>query len=330
MSISHTVFLRASDVPTVKRLNEALRREGFALRLDEDLESLAERNGTWPATHRSQRVEVEIFVQPARDVDLSPAERKRVGTRDVAVSFVTHASERDLAAAIVSAAVLAAMSPRALLYVEEAGDLVEGAAELLALARDADVETPDPPPRPARVAYPVIRETKLEARERRRTAHSLHLEAGTTHFVLYLKTAPLAPPVVGTVTRILDVGPSTHRVLLLDVGGRRVELSPKGRVLDPQLALDYEALCGRLGETESVTQALLAGERSAAAALTRFVADERADVGRRRLGVVTLGLLGDDAADAHPVLARLRAHPALGHDADTALTRVDRALGRET
>jgi hypothetical protein len=137
VSISRTVYSRRSALLTPRAWAEAIRAEGFPLELDPDFD-VEKFSGYLPCRFAGRDSGFEYYCSPQAD---APPE---AGDRDVAISFVTHSSLRELATAVVAAAVLCARVD-GVLHDEEsdefssAADAVSGARALLAeLGPDLD------------------------------------------------------------------------------------------------------------------------------------------------------------------------------------------------
>jgi hypothetical protein len=319
VSVSQSVFLNRCDLPIGSELDRALGQAGFDVQLD--LRGDEPRRGYWPVFFRGRGAGFEFTVSSLTEVELGPEVRTRAIGFDRIVTLTTRSGERDLHAAVIVASVLAFVS-RGVLWSEESDTFFDG-QEALDSARSWDVDVPDPPPAAPTIRYPRTIDLRLEVSERRRTAHSLVLEGGQQTFVVFLKTPPIAAGSRFVVVRVLERAAHVVTVLQLEASSRTICFSPTGLVLDPDLAPDFAALARKLGDTESVTGALLAGEREAARALTAFMVDPTAELERRALAVVILGLLGSFARDALHALRSVENHPRLGPEAKRAISRIE-------
>jgi hypothetical protein len=148
-------------------------------------------------------------------------------------------------------------------------------------------------------------------------------------YLLFLGTKAIPSPAAFVVARQLEHRKGEFSVLELEVNRRSIRFTPGGRVLDPEYLPDYSALVLKLGDTESVGLALRKGGVASAAAMATFIRNDTTDLTRRRLAIVTLGLMGVEASGQVDALRSLEAHPVLGEDADEAIKRIEAAQAQK-
>ncbi|WP_375758740.1 hypothetical protein [Corallococcus exercitus] len=320
MSITHSVFLRTQRLPTAAQLNAALDKAKIALRLDPKWNTRDD-SGFWPATFQGYDAGFEWRVEPIADAELEAKVRKRVAKQELVVSLVTRADLNQLASAVAVWGVLASITD-GIAYAEESGDFFEP-AHALELAQE-QVAQPPPKENPAaRITYPRTLNERLAVTETRRTSHSLSLEASQRHYRVFLDTKSIPSPSVFVITRRLEHRAGDFSVLELEVNQRLVHFTPEGRVLAPEYVPDYASLARKLGDTESIGLALRSGGPISAAALAAFLRDDSADVARRQLAIVTLGLMGGEASGALDALRGMKPHSALGAAATRAIELIE-------
>ncbi len=137
MSISRTVYLRRSSLPTSTDWALSIRTAGFEMDLPTDFD-LAEMSGFLPCTYGGHEAGFEYWFDEASSLELDDELRGSLGERDVAISFVTHADMRSLVTAVIAAAVLAATCDG--IVHDEESDEVLLASEALASARELETE----------------------------------------------------------------------------------------------------------------------------------------------------------------------------------------------
>jgi hypothetical protein len=320
MSITHSVFLRTERLPTAAQLNAALEKAKIALRLHPEWNTRDD-SGFWPATFQGYDAGFEWLVEPIADAELEAKVRKRVAKQDLVVSLVTRTGLNQLESAVAVWGVLASITD-GIAYFEESGDFFEPKTALK-LAQE-QVAQPPPEENPAaRITYPRALDERLAVTETRRTSHSLSFEGSQRHYQVFLDTKSIPSPSVFVITRRLEHREGDFRVLELEVNQRLIHFSPEERVLDPEYVPDYASLARKLGDTESIGLALRSGGPLSAAALAAFIRDDSADVARRRLAIVTLGLIRGEASRALDALRGMKTHSALGADATRAIERIE-------
>ncbi len=129
MSISRTVIVNRTRMPTPTAWADAIRAAGFPMEMTTDFD-IAEHSGFLPCTYDGVPAGFELFFTTDEEL----LEHDDIGDRDAAISFVTHSSMRDLACAIVAAGVLAAKCD-GIVFDEESGERID-ADEALAYARE--------------------------------------------------------------------------------------------------------------------------------------------------------------------------------------------------
>jgi hypothetical protein len=137
MSISRTVYLRRSALPTPTDWALSIRTAGFEMDLPTDFD-LEEMSGFLPCTYCGHEAGFEYAFDDASSLELDDELRGSLGERDVAISFVTHADMRGLVTAVIAAAVLAATCD-GIVHDEESGEVLL-ASEALASARELETE----------------------------------------------------------------------------------------------------------------------------------------------------------------------------------------------
>ncbi|MFP2931648.1 hypothetical protein ACLESO_41975 [Pyxidicoccus sp. 3LG] len=320
MSVTHSVFLRTERLPTAAQLNAALEKAKIALRLDPEWNTRDD-SGFWPATFQGCDAGFEWRVEPTADAELEAQVRKRVAKQELVVSLVTRADLNQLASAVAVWGVLASLTD-GMAYAEESGDFF-APDQALELAQE-QVAQPPPKENPAaRVTYPRTLDERLAVTETRRTSHSLSLEDSQRRYVVFLDTKSIPSPSAFVITRRLERQAGDFSVLELEVNQRLIHFTPEGRVLAPEYVPDYASLARKLGDTESIGLALRSGGPVSAAALAAFIGDDSADMARRRLAIVTLGLIGGEASGAVDALRAMKTHSVLGADATRAMERIE-------
>lgn len=112
MSVTTTVFLERSKLPTADAWSRAIRAHGFALELPADV-TLQSLDGYLPCTHQGKPAGFECLALSVtqylaeQEVAAGDPRRRAIGSRDLALSFVTHSDLRDLASATIASAALA-------------------------------------------------------------------------------------------------------------------------------------------------------------------------------------------------------------------------------
>lgn len=139
MSISRSVYLRRTKMLVPEAWAEAIRAAGFPVTMDTDFD-VERHSGFLPCRYDDREGGFEYSFSTVAESGETPD----IGDRDVCVSFVTHSSMRELATAVVAAAVLCAETD-GVLHDEEAGELIAAtdalgdARELIAsIANDLD------------------------------------------------------------------------------------------------------------------------------------------------------------------------------------------------
>ncbi len=125
MSISRTVYLRRDDLLDPKSWAEAIRAAGFPMELDADFE-VETFSGFLPCRYEGKSAGFEYYFATRDAEDFGPPE---IGDRDVAISFVTHSSMRELVTAVIAAATLCEKT-NGILVDEESGDRIPARAAL--------------------------------------------------------------------------------------------------------------------------------------------------------------------------------------------------------
>jgi hypothetical protein len=118
MSIARTVYVHRSKMLTSNAWADAIRAAGFSMDLDTDFD-VESHSGYLPCQYDGQSSGFEYYFSTVADAEDAP----EVGDRDVSVAFVTHSSLRELATAVVAAAVLCAKAD-GMLHDEESGEFV--------------------------------------------------------------------------------------------------------------------------------------------------------------------------------------------------------------
>ena len=225
-----------------------------------------------------------------------------------------------MACAVAVWGVLAAAT-EGLAYADESGDFFDP-AEALEIARDQVAEPPEEERAVvAQVEYPRDLDERLEVTETRRTSHSLSLEHGQQRYLVFLETKSIPAAAAFAIHRRVEHRAGVFGVLELQVNQEVLRFTPSGAVLAPSYRPDYASLVRRLGDTESVGLALRSGGLASVPALTAFIKEDSVDLQRRRLAIMTLGLMGEDASGALAALRTIR-NPALEADAATAVARI--------
>lgn len=131
MSVSRTVYLRRSNMPTPEAWAKAIRAAGFPIDIDTDFDAESF-SGFLPCRYDGQESGFEYFVSTVaeRKAEDEGLETTGLGDRDVGVSFVTHSSLRELAAAVAAAGVLCAQAD-GVLHDEESDERVSASNALV-------------------------------------------------------------------------------------------------------------------------------------------------------------------------------------------------------
>lgn len=306
-------------MPTAAQLNAALEEAKIDLQLDPEWDT-QNNSGFWPAKFQGYDAGFEWLVEPIADAELDKRVRRRVAKFDLVVSLVTRSDMNQMASAVAVWGVLTSITD-GMAFADESGDFFDP-PEALKVAREQVAEPPPKREPAAQVNYPRVLDQLWPVTETRRTSHTLTLEDPQRPFRLFLETRAIPSPSVFVVTRQLEHRLGQFSVLELEVNGRTIRFTPEGRVLDPEYVPDYAALVRKLGDTESVGLALRTGGSLAAKALAAFIRDDTMDTARRRLAVITLGLMGAEALEALEVLRSMETHPELGPDATQAIRRI--------
>ena len=134
MSISRTVYVQRTNLPSAKEWADAVRAAGFPMELDSDF-ALESHEGFLPVTYEGKPAGFEYFYSlVGEDEDGEDREHPEVGDRDVGITFVTHSSMRELVTAVIAAAILCERSD-GIVYDHESGDTIT-ASEAVASARE--------------------------------------------------------------------------------------------------------------------------------------------------------------------------------------------------
>jgi hypothetical protein len=125
-------------MPAPEAWAEALRAAGFPMEMDTDFD-VERLSGFLPCRYDGQNAGFEYFFSTLAEIKAENADNEdfaipEVGDRDIAVSFVTHASMRGLVTAVAAAAVLCEKAD-GVLHDEEAGELIS-AKDAVANARE--------------------------------------------------------------------------------------------------------------------------------------------------------------------------------------------------
>ena len=145
MSVSQTVYVRRDQLPNREGWMRGIAKHDFPLELDAEFDP-TRATGTVPCQYAGAAAGFEYEIAPAAVDD--DALRKRIGARDTAVSFITHARMADLTAATIAAAVLATIAD-GVMWVDAASEVCESPLDM---ARDfagrRDEEPAAPPAEP--------------------------------------------------------------------------------------------------------------------------------------------------------------------------------------
>ncbi len=327
MSVTHSVFLLRKRLPTAAQLNAALKEASIDLQLDSEWNTGRD-SGFWPAKFQGCDAGFEWLVESTADADIEKHVRSRVAKSDLLVSLVTRSDPNQLASAVAVWGVLASITD-GMAYADESGDFFEP-GHALELAHEQVAEPPQPKQSEPQITYPREIHEPLAVTETRRTSHSLSLEGLHGHYLVFLETRAIPSPAAFVVSRQLEHRKGELSVLELEVNRRFIRFTPNGRVLDPEYLPDYSALVLKLGDTESVGMAFRKGGEASAPVLATFIRNDAADVARRRLAIVTLGLMGVEATRQIDALRSLEGHPVLGGEAVQAIKRIEAAAPKRT
>ncbi|HEY4055600.1 MAG TPA: hypothetical protein VGM39_03290 [Kofleriaceae bacterium] len=226
MSVTETVFIARTKLPTRDAWQRALVHHGFSLVLDPELDT-ATHDGYVPCKLADDAAGFEYIVQDLEAYIVEqdcPERRAQIGGRDTAVSFVTRSSFKDLQAAMAAAAVLAA-SFDGIMWSDEAGDFYRDAPELLSMARGLANE--EPPQTKREVAGPEMIATSLVARCVFKGSALTTLqttEATPQRFTIKIPVTEAEVQIIGLWKHAVG-NPTVHRVR---VGATVHELDPKG------------------------------------------------------------------------------------------------------
>jgi hypothetical protein len=320
MSVTHSVFVRANRLPTTAQLNAALKKAGLDLRLDHEWNTRND-SGFWPATFQGFDAGFEWLVEPLADAELEPGLRERVARYDLVVSLVTRSASNQLASAVAVWGVLTWMTD-GVAYAEESGDFFKP-DQAFEVARQQIAEAPTKAVPAEPVTYPRLIHERVTVTETRRTSHSLSLEDSQRRYQVFLDATRIPSPSVFVIVSRLEQRSGEYSVLELEVNERTIRFSPTGGLLASEDAPDYAALVTKLGQTESVALALRAGGRQSAPALATFIGDRTIDLPRRRLAIITLGLMGSEASPALGTLRAMASDPTLGVEVRRAIERIE-------
>jgi len=139
MSITMTVFLRRSAMPSPSVWARKIADHGFKMQLDPDFD-IDEFSGFLPCAYDGKDAGFEYYSDAIEPGDYEAEELARIGERDFEVSFVTHSDFRELMTSIIASAVLCAETD-GVLWDTEADEFIP-AGEALARARlqEADIQ----------------------------------------------------------------------------------------------------------------------------------------------------------------------------------------------
>jgi hypothetical protein len=135
MSVTMSVFLKQSRMPSPADWATAIRANGFDMELDSDFD-VRTFSGFLPCKYKNEPGGFEYFWGAARDAALEGEEAAQVGDRDAEVSFVTHSDFRELMTSVIASAVLCACAD-GVLWDTEAGEMIP-AAKALEWARSSE------------------------------------------------------------------------------------------------------------------------------------------------------------------------------------------------
>ncbi len=124
MSVTIEVYLHADRLPTVKAWQEQIRREGFALDLEDDGSPLQGLSGCLPCTFNGAETGFELYLDRAEE-ELDTALSQAVADRQTVATFAFTGDRNALRAASVAAGVLAQMCD-GVLYDPQADEVVMG------------------------------------------------------------------------------------------------------------------------------------------------------------------------------------------------------------
>ncbi|MDB4956222.1 MAG: hypothetical protein JWO36_3791 [Myxococcales bacterium] len=311
MSVSQTVFLARSKLPTREAWLQAIRAHGFELTFDASFDPATD-DGHLPCVYRGAEAGFEYFTGDANayllEQELGEL-REQLGGRDFAVSFVTRSRMEDLKAASIAGAVLVVIAD-GLLWSDEAGEFIDAPLQHAHDLEPVFLETAPAAPQvtsaavdlAARIVFRGQALTTLETLEAvpRRFTAKVAAGAGEVRILALWQQAVGKP----TIHR-LRIGAATH------------ELDPKGNL---QAARPIATLISLLGVTESATRELLLAGAAAVSSLCEVAGDSRKPMQVRRMAIVMLGQIGDAAAK--PALMTLSTHTDLGSVAADALKKL--------
>ncbi len=338
MSVGSSVFLKRAAMPTSARWAAAIREAGLPLKLDEHFDVLTF-DGFLPCEYEGVAAGFEYTFRAADTAELSAADRKRVGDRDVEVVFTTHSGMRDLVSAIVAGGVLAHLTEG--VHWDHEADVFSSGPEALEFARGqvvdlrADLE-PEAPDRsaPDDVSNSRPVDVDLEATVVFRGGSLLTLETrepAPRRFNLSLVTDELPKAdqvrIVGLwhcrgrpeVVRRFSIKASGFfrkaQVLTFDAWGR-LHLEP-GQV-------DLKKWIAKLGQVEAATKMLLAGGAASVPLLLEAASDAKLPLPTRQLAVGVLGALGPVAVAAVPQLQKLASNAELAGFVARSLSQINK------
>lgn len=331
MSLTSVVFLRRARLPSVEQWATAIRKAGYALTLDEtaDLETLS---GRLPCRHEGRETGFEYFLGTAEDAagELSPKQRKQLGDRDAAVSFVTHGSALDLVTGAIASGVLCATAD-GVLFDEETGDLWAGKQALRRtqlFAEDLEANLSQEQTRrdrvpPASWSTAKATESALEARIVFRGATVLMLEtdeAVPRRLNVRVDTAELPQATTVRLLGLWECAGHEPEVRRFSIGGVERTFDSGGNLALEQI--DFEKWIAKLGQVEAATRALIAGGATSIPFLLAAARDPGKPVMTRQLAVQVIGVIGPRAAGAAAELEQLSSDPALSSAAQRALQQI--------
>ena len=140
MSVVLAVFLDRSTMPSPPAWAKAIRSNGFDLDMDSDFDP-ASFSGFLPCKYGGVDAGFEFLMDAVSSPELDENAAARIGHRDTRVDFVTHSDLRELAASMIAAGVLCAMSD-GVLWETEAGEIVP-ASRALEWARSGEAGVKD-------------------------------------------------------------------------------------------------------------------------------------------------------------------------------------------
>jgi hypothetical protein len=325
MSVGTSVFLRRSSMPSPAVWADAILKHGFKMELDREFD-VATFSGFLPCKHEGKPAGFEYFFERVAEADagLSKAELKRIGDRDVMVSFVTHSDLRGLATAVIAAAVLTELSD-GIFWDQESNELFSGTSALRH-ARDIEIEANAPPRKAVTPPAPEVREVLLPVSVVFRGATLLTLETKEStprRFTARFDTSAVPANAELEITALWEQ-PAGVSVRTLRAGAQRWSFEANGAVANAAVATDLAKHAQQLGVTESATRALIAAGAEAVPHLVSVLSNEQAAPGARQMAMVILGQLGARARPALPALESLARHPQLGGAAQQAIAKITR------